>query len=342
MRGLIFCLVAVDTDTGGLSFVIARAPAAPARTRVLRVLIVDESIDDVRRVRDLLQETGGFISYAARTAEEAETLLDGGSFDVALVDATIWSDASSVFARYLREKRNDVAVVLLTNGENEREALPAMKLGAHDFLSKAHLDDGQLALRLLGAFEENRGLRRRDTMVRWLEREARTDHLTGLHNRHAFDERLRELSADARKDGRPITLLLVDIAGTRIVNEVHGHDAGDDMIRRTAVGIARCIRGADFAARIGGDDFGIILPDGGIELGRLIARRIAHEIERLNNDDWADSLPISLSFGVASGTACEPGELFAAADQQVSDHKSFRPVLSMFRTREDSNGPSVA
>ncbi len=321
---------------------IARAPAAPARTRVLRVLIVDESLDDVRRVRDLLQQSGGFLSHAARSAEEAETLLEGGSFDVALVDATIWSDASSEFARYLREKRGDVAVVLLTNSENEREALPAMKLGAHDFLSKAHLDDGHLELRILGAFEENRGLRRRDTMVRWLEREARTDHLTGLHNRHAFDERLRETCTEARRESGPVTLLLVDISGTRIVNEVHGHDVGDDMIRRTAVGITRCVRGADFAARIGGDDFGIILREGGIELGKLIARRIAHEVERLNNEEWAEALPVSLTFGVASGTSCEPGELFAAADQQLADNRSLRPVLSMFRTREDSNGPFVA
>jgi two-component system, cell cycle response regulator len=322
--------------------VIARAPAASARTRVLRVLIVDESVDDVRRIRDLLQETGGFLSHAARTAEEAETLLEGGSFDVALVDANIWSDPQSAFASYLRERRSDVAVVLLTNSENEREALPAMKLGAHDFLNKAHLDDGQLELRVLGAFEENRGLRRRDTMVRWLEREARTDHLTGLHNRHAFDERLRELSADARRDGSPITLLLADISGTRIVNDVHGHDAGDDMIRRTAIGISRCIRGLDFAARIGGDDFGIILPDGGLELGRLIARRIAHEIERMNNEEWADELPVNLTFGVASGTACDPAELFAAADQQLSQHKSFRPVVALFRHRDDSDGPHVA
>lgn len=321
---------------------IARTPVGTPRSRTLRVLIVDESVEDVRRVRDVLQEAGSFLAAAARTAEEAEALLEGGSFDVALVDATIWSEPSSELARYLREHRSDVAVVLLTNSENERDALPAMKLGAHDFLSKAHLDDGQLALRVLGAFEENRGLRRRDTMVRWLEREARTDHLTGLHNRHAFDEELRMVCTEARRDGSPVTLLLVDITGTRIVNEVHGHDAGDDMIRRAAIGIARSVRGADFAARIGGDDFGIILREGGLELGRLVARRIAHEIERLNNSDWADLLPISLTFGVASGTACEPGELFAAADQQLSDHKSFRPPLSLFRNSDDSDGPFVA
>jgi len=313
------------------------------RNRVLRVLVVDDEVEDVRRVRDLLQQAGDFVTHAARTINEALELLEGGAFDVALVSSTAWTADGSQLTRYLKERRTDIAVVLLTNGENEREALPALKLGAHDFISKLHLDDSQqLVLRIEGAFEENRSLRRRDTMVRWLEREARTDHLTGLYNRHAFDERLREVCDAAREQRGPVTLVLIDICGTRIVNEVHGHDVGDDMIRRTALGIARCVRGVDVAARIGGDDFGIILPDGDLALGRLIARRIAQEIERLNAEDWLDLVPVTVTFGVATGSGCEPGALFAAADQQLSDYKSVRPVVSLLRFPEESNGPSVA
>jgi|GEM_PF-1183169 len=313
------------------------------RKRVLRVLIIDPNVDDVRRVRELLQADGSFVTHSSRTVEEARELLDGGMFDVALIDSTTWTVEATELARHLREHRNDVAVVLLTNGENEREALPALKLGANDFVSKAHLDDGaQLILRIEGAFEENRSLRRRDTMVRWLEREARTDHLTGLYNRHAFDERLAQACQEAREERRPVTVVMVDICGTRIVNEVHGHDAGDDMIRRAAQAISHCIRGADTAARVGGDDFGIIIPDGDLALGRLVARRIAHEVERLNAGEWADRVPVTLSFGVATGVNCEPGELFAAADQQLSDYKSVRPMISVLRLREESDGPFVA
>ncbi len=98
----------------------------------------------------------------------------------------------------------------------------------------------------------------------------------------------------------------------------------------------------DTAARIGGDDFGIIVPDADLAVGRLIARRIAHEIERLNATDWADQLPVTVTFGVATGIGCEPTELFAAADQQLSDYKTRRPALAFFRQREDSTGPFVA
>jgi diguanylate cyclase (GGDEF)-like protein len=321
----------------------SKAAALAERKRVLRVLIVESDVDDVRRVRDLLAAKGDFVMHAARTIDEAQALLDDGMFDVALVDSAIWTSEGSALARHLRERRNDVAVVLLTNGDNEREALPALKLGAHDFISKAHMEEGgQLVLRIEGAYDENRSLRRRDTMVRWLEREARTDHLTGLYNRHAFDERLREACQQARDARRPVTVVMVDLCGTRIVNDVHGHDVGDDMIRRAALAIARCIRGGDTAARIGGDDFGIIIPDGDIALGRLIARRIAQEVERLNTNEWFDQVPVTLTFGVATGVSCEPSELFAAADQQLNDYKSVRPMISVLRRHEESNGPFVA
>lgn len=316
---------------------------APDRRRVLRILVVDSSVEVVRRVCTVLRESGEFLPHVARGVEEAEALLDEGVFDVAVIDYGLWVERNNHLVHVLRERHSDVAVVLLTTGDNERETLPALKLGAHDFLSKQHLGDGsQLAARILGAFEESRNMRRRDTMIRWLEREARTDHLTGLHNRHSFDDRLREVCERSRLTHSPVTLIMVDLAGTRTVNEAHGHEVGDAMIRRAASGISRCIRGADFAARIGGDDFGIILSDADLDLGRLISRRIVHEIERLNGSEWENQIPVTVSFGVASGVGCDAHDLFTAADQQLSHDKSVRPIVSLFRDREESNGPSVA
>ncbi len=312
------------------------------RRRVRRVLVIDPSVEDARRTHELLRADGEFVVQIAQSAAEAHALLDGGAFDVALIDYALWSERDGEVARCIREQHGDMAVVLLTNGENEREALPALKLGAHDFLSKQVADKEQVAARVLAAVEESRASRRRDTMVRWLEREARTDHLTGLFNRHAFDERLQEVCDRAGATDSPVTLVIIDVTGTRTVNEAYGHDTGDDMIRRAASGIARCIRASDFAARVGGDDFGIIVADGDIELGRRMARRIAQEVERLNAGEWVASIPVTLTFGVASGSGCEPSEIFTAADKRLTDSKTARPIISVFRKREDSNGPFVA
>jgi two-component system, cell cycle response regulator len=322
---------------------LARNTIVPERHRMLRILVVDPSVDDSKRIRDLLQEQGEFVTHVARSSDEARALLSNGLFDVALIDAGMWNERETDLIRLVREEHSDVAIVLLTSGDNDRETLPGFKLGAHDFLNRQHLQDkDQLATRLLAAFEESRAMRRRDTMVRWLEREARTDHMTGLYNRRAFDDRLREVCDAARLSDEPITLIVVDVAGTRTVNEAHGHEAGDDMIRRAAAGITRSLRGCDFAARVGGDDFGVILPNSDMEFGRLIARRISHKIDRLNIEDWANQLPVSLTFGVATGKHCQPADLFNAADQQLSPYKTARPVITLWREQEESDGPDVA
>ena len=318
-------------------------PTLPARRGVLRVLIVDQSLEDTRTVRDLLQGEADLRVHAARDAGDARDLLAAGSFDALLLEQELWCDDGAGLVRFIRECRPDMAIVLLTSGENEREALPALKLGAHDFVSKKSLERGQLVARILGAVEESRTVRRRDTMVRWLEREARTDHLTGLHNRRAFDEELRTACASAKEDNTPVALIFVDVIGTRMVNEAHGHDAGDAMIRRAAAGIGRSLRAVDFAARVGGDDFAIIVPGGTLDLAKRIARRIAHEVERLNMEEWDREVPVSLTFAVTSGVGCEPAQLFAAAEQQISTRPlPPRQFVVPAPMREESDGPSVA
>lgn len=310
--------------------------------RILRVLVVDPVPDSGRAFRDLFAGQDEFRIQAARDIADAADTLGAGAFDVALVDATVWADDRNGFARAVRDEHPDVAIILLTSGDNPRETLPSLKLGAHDFICRAAIDREQLAARILAAVEETRAVRRRDTMVRWLEREARIDHLTGLFNRRAFDERLREVCAASRAAELPVTLIVVDITGTRIVNDAHGHEAGDSMIRRAAAGITRTLRAADFAARIGGDDFGIIIENADLEIGRRIARRIAHEVERLNATEWDGDIPVTLSFGVVSGLGCDAPELFDAGDAQLVSSRHIRPVVTEFRWREESHGPSVA
>lgn len=308
----------------------------------MRVLVVDFDIDDVKRVRAALEGDGGFRVHSVRTLEEAETCLTDAGFDVALIESSLWSPEGAGLVRFVRDQHVEMAVVLMTSA-NQREAIPALKLGAHDFVSKQSLDDSEhLAARILAAVEECRALRRRETMVRWLEREARTDHMTGLSNRRAFDEHLETACDEARQKGEPIALVLVDVTGTRQVNEAYGHPAGDAMIRRAARAVSRSVRGSDFAGRIGGDDFGVVVRGGDMDLARRLARRIAHEIERMNNEDPDGDIPVSVSFGVASALTCDAAELFAAADHQLSAHKGSPPAVTPFFPRGEEDGPSVA
>lgn len=320
---------------------VTKTPAVAERKRTLRVLVVDGSAEDARRIRETVAEDGVFLATTARSGAEAAALLRDGSYDIALVAMEIWSDEDSPVARYFRERPGECAVLLLASAD-EPTAVAMLRLGTQETIPRSLIASQSLTERLAAAYDESRSLRRRDTMVRWLEREARTDHLTGMFNRRVFDERLREVCDDARRTDTPTTVIVGDLVDTRTVNEVHGHEAGDDLIRRAAQAISRCVRANDFAARVAGDDFGIILAGADFELGKLIARRIAQEVERLNAGEWRNLVPVTFTFGVATGRNCQPGELFVAADQAMHDNQPARPVVTMLWPRIETDGPSVA
>ncbi len=322
-----------------------RSSRKPQSTHAIRVLLADDSVDDVRRVREGLLEQGGFQVYGARDIDEAESMVGHRPFDVAVLGAGYWGSAND-FARMVRGKFPDVAIVLLTDGPVDDDADEELSAVAHDFYSKQHLDDPhELSARIRAAVQEVRAVKRRDTMVRWLERESLTDHLTGLNNRRAFDEELKRICSANRSNGVSMTLLLMDVVGTRMVNEAHGREAGDAMIRRAAECVGRAVRGSDFAARTGGDDFGIILTSADLDTGRRVARRVAQDLERTNGGDDAE-LPVEVNFGVASGVGCSAGELYEAAERQLAECRHGMTAILTFPGADDGGGggrgPSVA
>ena len=90
---------------------------------------------------------------------------------------------------------------------------------------------------------------------------AALDQLTGLYNRRSGEQRLEEEISRAVRHGRPLTLLLIDLDGLKQINDTLGHAAGDHLLRSFANRLLRAVRGSDVAARMGGDEFMVLLPE---------------------------------------------------------------------------------
>jgi diguanylate cyclase (GGDEF)-like protein len=124
------------------------------------------------------------------------------------------------------------------------------------------------------------------------------DVMTGLYNRAYFQETLQRLEKNRRD---PISILIGDLNGLKITNDSLGHQTGDNLIRRAAEVLKASFSGAQVAARIGGDEFAVILPDAGEQAAREALERL-EQLIAMNNKFYRDP-ELSISLGAATSSA---------------------------------------
>ncbi|HYA97497.1 MAG TPA: GGDEF domain-containing protein [Methylomirabilota bacterium] len=163
---------------------------------------------------------------------------------------------------------------------------------------------------------------------RWLRNLAMVDPLTGLFNRRFAEQRLAAEVARSERKGHPLCLLLMDLNDFKKVNDTYGHPAGDRLLQTFAEQVRQAIRATDLAARIGGDEFMVLLPE-------CQAEEAHHVLDRLTSlsFQWGSrEIPISFSVGCEqyrSGERME--ELVARTDRALYDAKRKGQEASAFR-----------
>lgn len=154
---------------------------------------------------------------------------------------------------------------------------------------------------------------------------ALRDPLTGLFNRRAFEAFLENEESGARRYGRTLTLLLLDLDHFKDINDRFGHLAGDRALQGLATLLSNTVRRSDFVARVGGDEFAILLPDTAPEDGSRLGRRLLQMVE-MTPIDLGDDLPrihLELSLGMAGLSREDPGSrmLIQQADRALYQAK---------------------
>ncbi len=171
------------------------------------------------------------------------------------------------------------------------------------------------AERLAEAAREKQGLLDRlGAQARLLERQVRQDALTGLPNRRAFEERAPAEVARVQA-GAPLSLALLDIDHFKRINDERSHAVGDAVLRRFAQVVGTVCRSGDFLARLGGEEFVLLLPGLALEAAGPLCERMREAVERSDLADVAQGLPVTVSIGVVeAGTESTLETLMEAAD----------------------------
>jgi len=197
---------------------------------------------------------------------------------------------------------NQLPVIVMTDADDNTDRNLAFTNGASDFINKP-VDEIELTARVNVHYTLSSTIRELEASREALQQQATTDPLTKLENRRAFFEQAEELHALHKRYGSAYSVLMLDIDYFKTINDNHGHDGGDKVLIEIAKVLKDLTRGVDTVARIGGEEFAILLPDTNRLGTAVMAERVRSAIEqhRLNVD--GTDLSITVSIGIASQDA---------------------------------------
>jgi len=251
--------------------------------------------------RDLGREIPDRLVLMTREEALAETPI-GPTPDVFVIEADLQGPMGGL--RLMSELRSrqptrNAAICILQAGHAPEVTALAFDMGANDLLP-ATISARELGLRLTRMIKGKRAADQVRASVRDGLRMALIDPLTGLHNRRYALGQLTAIAEDAQKRGAPFAVMVLDLDRFKQVNDLHGHPAGDSVLIEVARRLAANLRVTDLLARIGGEEFLIVLPDSDLALARQIAERLCKSIEerRFSLPDRID-LSLTASIGLA-------------------------------------------
>ena len=164
---------------------------------------------------------------------------------------------------------------------------------------------------------------RNERLVSALTAEARVDALTGLLNRRGFDERFAAELARAERDGDPVGIVALDLDRFKCINDLHGHEIGDRVLAWLGSVLTEAVRGVDLAARIGGEEFVIVLARSDLDATAAVAERVRRavaepDVRGRRRFGVAGELAVSISAGVVASHAPLDGDrLLDEADRAL-------------------------
>lgn len=301
----------------------------------LRILLVDDDRAALLMLKVLLENTGHTVMVSSN-GKEALSMVEKHMPQLILADWVMPEMDGIEFCKALRQNPEwrNIYVFIMTAQESTERLVEAFGAGANDYMIKpvnskllaARLGAAQRVVQLQEDLEFDRQqLQKLATELavsnERLQQLALTDVLTGLPNRRSANEHLEQQWAMAERSGRPLSVMLVDIDHFKKINDVCGHKAGDDALRRVAEAMNLSIRKQDVVCRLGGEEFLVICPDTPAEQLYRYAERLRLAVSEVVLRGPSDrGFNITVSIGLASR---EPGLLNTEMLLQLADRRMY-------------------
>ena len=285
-----------------------------------RILVIEDRPESVAWFSTALSPAHEV--FSADTFEEALVRVKGGDFDLIVVSLGMRGFDGLRLCSQLRslpEGRHVPILVVVSDGDR-RKLTQALEMGVNDYLTRP-VDKNELVARVRTQLRKKRYADRLRHNVQLSLEMAITDQLTGLHNLRYMSRHLDTLLSSAKKDGKPLAFVIMDIDFFKQVNDTHGHDIGDEVLKEFAKRIAANVRGLDLACRYGGEEFVVVMPDTDLAFAYSISERLRQSIEttpvKISRAPGALNITISIGIAKTEGENDTAQLLLHRADQAL-------------------------
>ena len=285
-----------------------------------RILIVDDRKSSYERIAMTLA-TEHTVDIETNPAEAMFHAAEG-NYDLMIVSLGLENFDGLRLCSQVRslERTRGLPILALADADNNQRLVRGLEIGVNDYLIRP-VDKNEMLARVRTQIKKKRYTERlRDNVQASIEM-AITDALTGLFNRRYMETHFAALVEQAASRNKPIAVLILDIDFFKSINDGHGHDAGDDVLREFALRIRKSIRNIDLACRYGGEEFVIVMPETDMAVATMVAERLRRRIatEPFAIQQGAKQLEVTLSIGIAalSGEGDTAATILKRADQAL-------------------------
>ncbi len=266
-----------------------------------RLLVVDDRKASYERMQAMLADEH-HVEVEPDPSGALFRVAEGG-YDIVVVSLGLENFDGLRLCSQVRslERTRNVPILAVAEPEDSARLMRGLEIGINDYLMRP-IDKNELLARVRTQIRKKRYTERLRDNVQMSIEAAITDTLTTLHNRRYMESHLGTLVEQAAARGKPLTVLVLDIDFFKVVNDTHGHDAGDDVLREFAVRLKKSIRGIDLACRYGGEEFVVVMPDTDMAVATMVAERLRRRIaaEPFAICKGQSSVQVTISIGLAA------------------------------------------
>ncbi len=267
-----------ENTANQLGVVESSASAMSQSAENARILVVEDKGFEQKKISDTLEKDHDHI-VNVKSGPEALEQVSKHDFDLLIVSLNMDSEDGLRLCSHFRsnEKTRNIPIVMIGNEEDLERIAHGLEIGVHDYILRP-VERNELLARVRTQVRRKRFQESLRATYEISLSMALTDSLTGLYNRRYLEVHLEKLLEKNRESKKSLAVLMVDIDNFKGVNDTHGHDVGDEILKIFAARLKDNLRPTDLIARLGGEEFTVILPDVRPERAYMVAERLRRAV----------------------------------------------------------------